>query len=49
MKVILRNLVYSKPETYSEHHQTSTMELFTKMAQKEKVLIFSYISGNKTF
>ena len=31
-KGISRTLVYSKPETYSEHCQTSTMERFAKIA-----------------
>ena len=31
-KGIFRTLAYSKPETYSEHCQTSTMERFAKIA-----------------
>ena len=47
---IFRTVIYSEPDAYSEHSQTSTMERFAKIARKiKKVLIFSDISGNETF
>ena len=52
---IFRTLLYSEPETYSEHCQISTRERFVKTTKKnylahlKKVFIFSYISGNGTF
>ena len=45
--------LYSEPEAYSEHCQTSMMEHFIKIATKrtflKHFLIFSYISQNGAF
>ena len=55
-KGIFRILVYSEPDTYSEHSQTSTMERFAKIAtwrtfwpqpSKSFPKKLSYIFGNR--
>ena len=50
---IFKTLVYSEPEAYSEHYQTSTMERFAKISNKHTFQSLpsqlSFISGNRTF
>ena len=45
-KSVFRILVYSQPEAYSEHCQTSTMKRFVKQLPTSAL---SYIPGNEAF